>query len=328
MDRDTFGQHVAVQLVDRLVHILQHFRRVLSAQHLHDALDTVRIVALLVGESEHAFALQIAVFELTDVIEVDRHAVDRLYDDIAEVLEPLDQPDAPDHVTQIAARDDTAAGVDVVLFDLLGDVRQRDAVLLHLARIDFDLVLCGDAAVIAHVRDAGHLFQARDHHPFVQVGQLAQVVRLTLEDIPENFTGRRRERIESRNGMVRQFDIGKALLHPLPGPVIVHAVVKHQHDRRKAERVLAPHHVQSRQAVHRAFDRDADLLLDLLGSQTRNLRNDLHGHVGNVGIGIDGQSPPRKITQHAQHAEQYEHQRPPMYRRMNQFFHGQRASSR
>ena len=172
------------------MHILQHFRRVLSAQHLHDALDTVRIVALLVGESEHAFALQIAVFELTDVIEIDRHAVNRLYDDIAEVLEPLDQPDAPDHITQIAARDDTAAGVDVVLFDLLGDVRQRDAVLLHLARIDFDLVLCGDAAVIAHVRDAGYLFQARDHHPFVQVGQLAQVVRLTLEDIPENFTGR------------------------------------------------------------------------------------------------------------------------------------------
>src|ERR1700677_1226698 len=42
-------------------------------------------------------------------------------------------------------------------------------------------------------------------------------------------------------------------------------------------------------SVHLDFDGNRDLLLDLFGSSSRPLRNDLHPGVGDVGIGLDRQ---------------------------------------
>ena len=43
-------------------------------------------------------------------------------------------------------------------------------------------------------------------------------------------------------------------------------------------------------AVHDGFQRDGDLLLDLLGRDARPLRDDVDVIVGHIGIGFDGKA--------------------------------------
>ena len=51
-----------------------------------------------------------------------------------------------------------------------------------------------------------------------------------------------------------------------------------------------------RDAVHDDFERDGDLLLDLLGRDARPLRDDLDVIVGHVRIGVDGQMVERHVA--------------------------------
>ena len=228
MDRNPFGQYIAVQFVDRFVHSLQHLRRSLSAQHLHDPFHAVLIVPRIVRKSQHPLALKVAVFQPADVAQVDRDAVLGLDHDVPEVFEPFDQSDSTDHIAQIAVRNHAASRIDVVLFHLFDHVGERNSVLFEFVRVDLDLVLRRDPAVIADVRHAGHLFQARNDHPFMQVGQLSQIVPVAFDHVTEYLTGRRSQRIQARNGIVGKFHVHQPLLHALPGPIIVHPVLKHE----------------------------------------------------------------------------------------------------
>ena len=125
-------------------------------------------------------------------------------------------------------RNHAASRIDVVLFHLFDHVGERNSVLFEFVRVDLDLVLRRDPAVIADVRHAGHLFQARNDHPFMQVGQLSQIVPVAFDHVTEYLAGRRSQRIQARNGIVGKFHVHQPLLHALPGPIIVHPVLKHE----------------------------------------------------------------------------------------------------
>ena len=68
-------------------------------------------------------------------------------------MEVVDEADAADDVAEVALHKHAAAGIAVVGLDFFGDVGERDAVFAHEFGREFDLVLCGDAAVVA---DVGH----------------------------------------------------------------------------------------------------------------------------------------------------------------------------
>ena len=74
--------------------------------------------------------------------------------------------------------DHGAAGVLVVGIHGLGDLADRELVLLERQRIDFDLVLLDQAAERRHVGDAGHLQKARRDHPILQLAKLHGIGRL------------------------------------------------------------------------------------------------------------------------------------------------------
>lgn len=159
-------------------------------------------------------------------------------------------------------------------------------------RVHLYLVLGGDTAEVADIGNACYLLQTGNDYPFMQVGQFTYIELVAFQYITEDLTGRRSQRVKSRHGIIRQFYVHQTFLYPLASPVIVDAVIENQYDCRKAESIFASHHVQSRHTVHRPFDRDAYLLLDLLCCQAGHLRYDLYGSIGDIRISVDRQFRP------------------------------------
>ena len=107
---------------------LEHLRGVLATQHLHYSLHSVVVLAFIVAESQHALALKIAVFQLSQLFQVYGRTTYGFHHDIAQPLEVVYQADASYHIAQTALREDTSSGVEIVLLYLFSDVRQRYAV--------------------------------------------------------------------------------------------------------------------------------------------------------------------------------------------------------
>ena len=149
-------------------------------------------------------ALLVAELELAEIAHEDRRAVALGDDDVAHVIERLDEADAADDVAELAAVEDAAAGIGAVGADGVGDVLERQVEAHELLRIELELELRGDAAEIRDVGDARHLLERRDHGPFLDFGELPQALRVGLERVLEDFAGRRRERIEAGRQPRRQ----------------------------------------------------------------------------------------------------------------------------
>ena len=321
MDAGAFGQHFVVQLVNSSMHTLEHLRRILSAQHLHDTFYAVGVIAFAVVEAQYALAFQIAVFQFAYIIQVNGHSVLGLDDDASQVFQVFHQTDTTDYVAQFATTQHAAACIYVVHFHFLGHVSEGNAVFFHLMWVQFNLILRGDAAVVAYICHARHLFQAGDDDPLVQVGDFAQVQVFTVDDVAVYLSGGRGQRIQSRHGVIGQLYVYQTLLHTLACPVVVNSVIKYQHHGAQSEGVLASHHVQTRHAVHGTLDGDGDLLFYFLGCQSGHLGYNLYGGICNVGISVDGKPCPRIITHCRNEGKQYDHQSPTMYRQINKFLH-------
>ncbi|OAV67458.1 hypothetical protein Barb4_02461 [Bacteroidales bacterium Barb4] len=286
VDFHAFGQDFAVEFINGFVHFRQYLRGVLIAQHLDDAFHAVGIIADGVDKAQDAFAFEVAVFQGADVAQVNRHTVHGLYDDVRHVAKVADKTDAAHHVAQIAAINHAAAGIAVVAPDGFRHFRERKIVFVKLYGVNLNLVLGGDAAKVADVRDTADLPQAGNDHPFVQVGQIAQGTGVAFYNITVDFSCGRSERVQFRTGVVRQIDVVDAFRHTLPRPIIIFLVIKNQHDDGQSEGVLAAHHVQVGDAVQFPFQRNGNLLLYFFGGKTGYLRHNLHRHIGYIRIGI------------------------------------------
>ena len=80
------GEDAVVEFVDGGVDTVEHLRGVFAAQHLDDALDGVVAVVGVVAIAQHALALQGAVAQLAQLLQVDGGAVDGLDHDVAQAL--------------------------------------------------------------------------------------------------------------------------------------------------------------------------------------------------------------------------------------------------
>ena len=86
----------------------------------------------------------------------------------------------------------------------------------------------------------------------------------------------------------RQGDLAEALEHALAVPVVVRFVIEDQLQVGESEERERAQMHDMRDAVHHDFEWNRDLLLDLLGRNSRPLRDDFDVIVGDVGIGLDG----------------------------------------
>ena len=243
MDFHPWGKYLVVQLVNRGMHAVEHFGGVFATEHLHDALDGVVVVALVVRETEDSFAFEVAVLEFAQLFEIDGGAVDALHHNVAQAFQVADEADAAHHVAEAAFGEDAATGVEVVLLNLLGDVGEGDAVFGEAFGGELNLILGGDAAVVAHVGHTGYLAEVGDDGPLVDVGEAAEVVAAVgaFHYVTVDFARGGREGVELGDRTIGEVDAHKAFVDTLARPIVVDSVVEHQYDGGDAEAVLAAH---------------------------------------------------------------------------------------
>src|SRR5262245_20875166 len=107
----------------------------------------------------------VAELERTEITHQDRRAAALLDNDATHVVERLHEAYAADHIAEIAAAHDAAAGARAVGFDRFGHVLERKVEAHELLRIELKLELRGDAAEVRDVGDAGHLLECGDDDP-------------------------------------------------------------------------------------------------------------------------------------------------------------------
>ena len=150
-----------------------------------------------------------------------------------------------------------------------------------------DLVLADEASERRHVGDPGNLEEARAHHPVLDLPEGHRVaagahdhVAVELADAAGQRAERRRDALGKRRGL-------HALQHELAGQVVVDPVLERQLDHREAEDGPGAARDDERRIVEGPLDGHRHLLLDLLRGEARIQRDDDHGGVGQVRIGLD-----------------------------------------
>ena len=222
------GQQVAVEVVHRSMDTLQGFRRVVVLEQQGDAFDGVRVVVF----AQNAAPLHIAVGQLAQVFDKHGHAVFDLDDHVAHVVQRAQQPYAAHHIALLPTVHHAAAAVGVVLVDGRFDITQREAILGQTIRVQLQHELGGQAPKIGHIDNAGHLFEARNHRPKLQVRQLAQGMRFGFERVAVNLARGRCIGVQTRHRAIRQRHLGHLLLQALARKIALGAVVKHHGDER------------------------------------------------------------------------------------------------
>ncbi len=266
----------------------QGLRGVLVLQHQDDAFDGVGIVVL----AHHSFALLVAERGAAEVMHQHRRAVDLGHDDGTDLGQVVDQADAADDETLVAARDAAASGIGVVIVDGVDDIGDAEAVVLELPGIEIELVLGGEAAEVGVVDHARNRLQRRNHDPALDLRQFLQVFAVGLERVAVDFAARTGHRVEPRRRPGRQHRLADAFVQALPHPVVFIAVAEQDGDQRQAKGAGGAHQQQPRRAVDLPLQRHRDQLLHLFGGQAGHLRGDLCGHVAQLGVGLDREGFP------------------------------------
>ena len=153
-------QDVFVQLFGHGLDAAQNDLRLLADPHEDDAFDGL----ILPHVAELAEARRVSDLDLGDVLDEDRNAVLLLQDDVADVGGVADQAKAADVIELAALGIESAAGVGVVVAQLLGDLRHGDAVGEQLVGIEQHLILHGGAAetgIVGHALNGAEM--AFDH---------------------------------------------------------------------------------------------------------------------------------------------------------------------
>ena len=149
-------------------------------------------------------ALLIAELEGAEIPYENRRSIALGDDNIAHLLEGLDETDAADDVAKFAAREHTSAGVRAVGLNGVSDVLERKVETQELGWVEFELELRRDTAKIGDVGDPRHLLERGNNRPTLDFGKLTQVLRIGFERVAVDFADRRCQRVEARRDSRRQ----------------------------------------------------------------------------------------------------------------------------
>src|ERR1700693_3378988 len=207
-----------------------------------------------------------------------------------DVLGSIDQSDGT-HVDLLQTRlYEAPSCVDVIIRKLLLDLGQTQPVSDQLVWVDANLVFACGAAKAGNVDDVGHSFEVLFDDPVFNRLQFHRVVgRIgTVQCEEVDLADWAPVRAHLWYYAWRQSDLAQTFQNPLPVPVVIRLVVENQlqvGESEERERTQM-HHV--RDAIHDDFERNRDLLLDLLRGNSRPLRNDFNVVICYVGIGLNG----------------------------------------
>ena len=110
--------------------------------------------------------------DAADVLKQDGHAALGRQGDVVDVGDATGSGHPADHHRLLAAADERAAGVAIVRFDRLRDLRDGQLVLLERERIDLDWYCLTEPAEGDDVRHAVHLREPRRDDPVLELAQL------------------------------------------------------------------------------------------------------------------------------------------------------------
>src|ERR1700740_537714 len=115
---NVLGLEVLPQFVNFGMNAGEDLRCILVFEEIDDTLDRVRVFVL----AQDAFRFLVRVTQGAEIADQDRQAVPLCHDDIAEIIEIADEPDAADHEALVTTGYPAAAGIRIVAVDGVDDV--------------------------------------------------------------------------------------------------------------------------------------------------------------------------------------------------------------
>ena len=232
----------------------------------------------------------VADLHVRDLLDVDRHAVRGADDDLLDVVDRCDQPDAAHDQPGAVRLEDVAADIQVAVAHGGHDGAERQVVGAKPIGIDVDLVLLDVAADGRDFGDAGHGVELIADEPVLQA----------CADLAARASGSRRvyqktwptpvasgPSVGATPAGRRLRDQAHALEHARPREIQVDVVLEDDVDHREPERRLRPDDAHAGQALQVHGQRIRDLVLDLLRAVARPVREDDDLVVGQIGNGVD-----------------------------------------
>ena len=193
----------------------------------------------------------------------------------------------------------------------------------QLVGVHANLIFARRAAEAGNIDDVRNGLEVLLHHPVFDRLQLHHVIRrvraVQREEIdlaggtPVRLHLRRRQRPRRRKR-----DLRKPLERPLAVPEILFFVVENELDVGEAEQRERPQMGHVRHAVHHDLERNRDLLLHLLGGDSRPLRDDLDVIVRHVGIRFHRKLVERNRAPPEQQKRRGQHEKAVLQREINQ----------
>ena len=283
-DLHAFRQ-LGLEQLDTLLELSVDFRRVAALGHRDDAFDDA---GALVGCCD-AVTGALAFAHLSDVAHGDRAALARSDDDVADVGEAGEQAVGADHQRFVAVPQEAAAGAAVAEADGLVELFKRDLILAQRHQVDFDLVLADRATEAYDIGNARRHAQEGTHRPVLNRADLGVGQAGGFDGVAIDFADSGRERRQLRLHAGRERDGAQPFDNLLAGEVVVRAIGERQGDDRQAAHGYRADVDQAGDARNFAFDRQGDGAFHILRRLSRQLRNDAHLNVLNVGKGFDRQ---------------------------------------
>ena len=130
---------------------------------------------------------------------------------------PSIRPMPAHHVLHAVLLDHLAADVAVGALDRLEHLTQRHAVGVELSRVEIHLVLAHEAADRSHLRDPGNRVELIADEEVLERPQLAEILAVGVQRVPEDLTDRRGVGAEDRNDTARHLRLDQ--IHALEDPL-------------------------------------------------------------------------------------------------------------
>jgi hypothetical protein len=225
----------------------------------------------------------------SDRRQIDRSSAGRVDDDVLEIGHAAHVADAAHDVFGLPDLDEPSADVVVRAAHSFDDGIERHVARGHLDRIEIDLVLLDESA---DARNLGHAIdglQSELQVPVLDRAELAEVVILRLQRVPEDVADAGALGAETRSDAIGQqrADVVQSLEHARACPVDVDVVIEDDVDEREAEHRLRAHGFEVRQSLKIRCERICDLIFDELRRTPRPVDVDDDLVVGDVGDRVE-----------------------------------------
>lgn len=221
-----------------------------------------------------------------NVLDAQRGSVLGVNDSVLDVVNVADQAYFANINLLKALLDEAAAGIHVVVGELLLDLSQAEAIRNQLIGVYAYLIFTRGASETGDVDHIGNGFEILLDHPVFDRLQFHHVVARigALQRVPIELTDGAPIRAHLRGNAGRQRNLRKPLQHPLSVPGVRLFVIEYHLNERKPKEGEGAQGCDVGNAIHGNFNGNRDLLLDLLRGNPRPLSDDIHVVVCHVRV--------------------------------------------